>query len=246
VFDNTGNLTVPGNIIMPPGASLRGSGASPAPSITGFTSVSAEALSATGNITGGNLSVTGNVTSNIGFTGATITINNAPGGNEGAEIKWALPSPANTVLNTSLVQDVFQNGMRFFEAGGNTRGLYMDLGNAPNGSTTAVGYRDIPQVSFTGNATLAATDAGRHYYSTQSTSYTLTIANNASQGFQVGAAISIINQGTGNITVAQGSDVTLYLAGNATSGNRTISTFGMATLIKVATDTWFINGTGVS
>jgi hypothetical protein len=136
--------------------------------------------------------------------------------------------------------------MRFFEAGGNTRGLYMDLGNAPNGSATAVGYRDIPQVSFTANTTIATTDAGRHYYSTLSTGNVLTIANNASQGFQVGAAISIINQGTGNITVAQGSGVTLYLAGNATSGNRTVATFGMATLIKVATDTWFINGTGVS
>jgi hypothetical protein len=136
--------------------------------------------------------------------------------------------------------------MRFFEAGGNNRGLYMDLGSVPNGSTTAVGYRDIPQVAFTANTTIATTDAGRHYYSTLSTGNVLTIANNASQGFQVGAAISIINQGTGNITVAQGSGVTLYLAGNATSGNRTVATFGMATLIKVATDTWFINGTGVT
>ena len=74
----------------------------------------------------------------------------------------------------------------------------------------------------------------------------LTIANNASQSFQVGAAITIVNQGTGNITVAQGSGVTLYLAGNATSGNRTVATFGMATVMKVATNTWFINGTGVS
>jgi hypothetical protein len=74
----------------------------------------------------------------------------------------------------------------------------------------------------------------------------LTIANNASHGFQVGAAISIVNHGTGNITVAQGSGVTLYLAGNATAGNRTVATFGMATIMKVDTNTWFINGTGVS
>jgi hypothetical protein len=74
----------------------------------------------------------------------------------------------------------------------------------------------------------------------------LTIANNASQGFQVGAAITVVNQGTGNITVAQGSGVTLYLAGNASSGNRSVATFGMATLIKVATDTWFISGAGVA
>jgi hypothetical protein len=109
----------------------------------------------------------------------------------------------------------------------------------------AIGYRDIPQVSFIGNATIATADAGKHFYSTQSTDYILTIANNASQGFQTGAAITVINQGTGNITLAQGSGVTLYLTGNATSGNRTVTTFGMATLIKVATDTWFASGSGV-
>lgn len=110
----------------------------------------------------------------------------------------------------------------------------------------AIGYRDIPQVSFTGNATIATTDAGKHFYSTQSSNFTLTIANNASQGFQVGAAITVVNQGSGTITIAQGSGVTLYMAGNASSGNRSVTAFGMATFMKVATDTWFINGTGVS
>lgn len=179
IFDNTGVLTVPGNIVMPAFSSLVGDGASPAPSISGFSNGGFGGnVSVTGNITGGNLSVTGNIS-------------------------------------------------------GNTAGY-------------AIGYRDIPQVSFTGNATIATTDAGKHFYSTQSTNYTLTIANNASQGFQVGAAITIVNQGTGTITIAQGSGVTLYLAGNATSGNRSVATFGMATIMKVATDTWFINGTGVS
>ena len=137
--------------------------------VTGGNILTGGLISATGNISANNLSLAGNVTSDIGFTGATITINNAPGGVEGAEIRWALPSAANTVLNTSLIQDVFQNGMRFFESGGSSRGLYMDLGNAPNGSATAVGYRDIPQVAFTANATIATTDAGKHYYSTLST-----------------------------------------------------------------------------
>ena len=132
-------------------------------------------------------------------------------------------------------------------AGNITGGNIITAGNV-SGNTAgfAIGYRDIPQISFTGNATIATTDAGKHYYSTLSTGNVLTIANNASQGFQVGAAITIVNQGTGNITVAQDSGVTLYLAGNATSGNRSVATFGMATLIKVATDTWFINGTGVT
>ena len=133
-------------------------------------------------------------------------------------------------------------------AGNITAGNLSVTGNTATITTAnyAIGYRDIPPISFTGNLTIATTDAGKHYYSTLSTANVLTIANNTSQSFQVGAAITIVNQGTGNITVAQGSGVTLYLAGNATSGNRTVATFGMATIMKVATNTWFINGTGVS
>jgi len=36
------------------------------------------------------------------------------------------------------------------------------------------------------------------------------------------------------------------MAGNSTAANRVVSNYGMATLMKVATDTWFINGTGVA
>jgi hypothetical protein len=93
--------------------------------------------------------------------------------------------------------------------------------------------------------TLIATDAGKHYYATNTSPTTLTIPLNSSVPFATGTAVSVVNQGTGNITIAKGS-TTLYLAGNSTSANRTITSYGMATLIKVATDTWFINGTGVS
>ncbi len=133
-------------------------------------------------------------------------------------------------------------------ATGNVSGANLIAGGNVTGNVGgfSLGYRDIPQVSFSANATIATADAGKHFYSTSASNLILTIANNASQAFQTGSAVTIINQGTGNITVAQGSGVTLYLAGNASSGNRTISTFGMATCIKVATDTWFINGTGVA
>lgn len=110
----------------------------------------------------------------------------------------------------------------------------------------AIGYRDIPQISFTGNTTMALTDAGKHYYSTLATANTLTIPNNSSVAFATGSTINIVNQGTGNITVAQGVGVTMYLAGNSTAGNRTITSYGLATITKVATDTWFIVGAGVS
>ena len=108
----------------------------------------------------------------------------------------------------------------------------------------AIGYRDIPQVTA-GNVTLASSDAGKHYYATSTAPTTLTIPSNANVAFAIGTAISIVNKGTGNITLALEAEASMYLAGNATSSTRTITTYGMATIMKTATDEWFINGTGV-
>jgi galactitol-specific phosphotransferase system IIB component len=141
---------------------------------------------------------------------------------------------------------VNQTPTTVYIAGGATIGTY--IGNASGvtqlygnvqGSTNgfAIGYRDIPQLSFTGNTTISLADAGKHYYSTSSTNYTLTVANNATVSFSIGAAINIVNHGTGVIT---------YLAGNSTSTSRTLASYGMATIQKVATDTWFAVGVGLA
>ena len=107
----------------------------------------------------------------------------------------------------------------------------------------SISATQMPQVSA-GNVTLALTDAGKHYYDTSTAPLTVTIPTNANVAFGNGTVISFINASTGNLTVEKGS-TTLYLAGNATSASRTITSYGMATVIKVATDTWFINGNGV-
>jgi hypothetical protein len=108
----------------------------------------------------------------------------------------------------------------------------------------AIGYRDVPQITAA-NVTLIASDAGKHYYGANTNPTTITIPTNANVAFGNGTAISIVNQGTGNITVANAAGVLLYLAGNSTAGSRTLTSYGMATLIKVQVNTWFINGTGV-
>jgi hypothetical protein len=109
----------------------------------------------------------------------------------------------------------------------------------------AIGYLNIPQVSAS-NTTIGLTDAGKHYYSTTAGNITLTIPNNSTTSFATGTALSIVVQAAGNVLVNADAGVTLYLAGNSTAGNRVVSTYGMATLLKVASDTWFMNGTGVS
>jgi hypothetical protein len=132
-------------------------------------------------------------------------------------------------------------------ATGNITGGNISTAGNISGNTNgfAIGYLNIPQVAAA-NATLALTDAGKHYYSTSTGNFTLTIPNNATTSFATGTAISIVVQSTGNVLVNAASGVTLYMAGNATAGNRVASTYAMATLMKVASDTWFINGTGVS
>ena len=108
----------------------------------------------------------------------------------------------------------------------------------------AIGYRDVPQITVA-NLTLIASDAGKHYYGANTNPTTITIPTNANVAFGNGTAISIVNQGTGNITIANAAGVTLYLAGNSTASSRIITSYGMATLLKVQVNTWFINGTGI-
>jgi hypothetical protein len=116
--------------------------------------------------------------------------------------------------------------------------------NAGNVGGFAIGYRDVPQITAA-NVTLIASDAGKHYYGSNTNPVTLTIPLNSSVAFGNGTAISLVNQGTGNITITPTAGVLLYLAGNTVTGSKTLTTYGMATLLKVQVNTWFINGTGL-
>jgi len=209
--------------------------------------VTGTTVSVTGNVTGGNIltvgliSATGTITSNVNITGGNI-------------LTVGLISSAGTITSNGNIRGANLKTPGLISATGNATADYF-LGNGLQitGNTAtitsanySIGYLNIPQVVFTGNATIAATDAGKHYYSTLSTANVLIIANNTSVSWAVGTAISLVNRGTGNITVAQDSGVSLYLAGNATAGNRTVTTYGMATLMNVAANIWMINGTGVS
>ena len=190
---------------------------------------------------GNTISIAGNITA--GNISGTYLVSTNAAGNEGGEI--SLAKPPNGTLTGGITIDAYQNTVRFFEQGGTARGLSVDIANTPAGGGTAIGYRDIPQVAA-GNVTLSASDAGKHYYSTSAGNFTLTIPLNSSVPFNTGTAISIVVQSAGNVLVNAASGVTLYMAGNSTAANRVVSNYGMSTLLKVATDTWMINGTGVA
>lgn len=106
----------------------------------------------------------------------------------------------------------------------------------------------VPQNAQTTNYTLQLSDAGKHIYYTQSSNTILYIPTTSNVAFSNGTTIMIVSRtsSSANVTVSPNTGVSMYLAGNTTSASRNVTTYGMASLIQVAANTWFINGTGVS
>ena len=114
-------------------------------------------------------------------------------------------------------------------------------------STTSanVGYIGMPQNTTSTSYTLVAGDQGKHIYVTNA-GQTITVPANTTTTFPIGTTIAIIAGPTANpVTIAITSD-TMYLGGVGSTGTRTLAAYGMATLVKVDTTTWFINGSGLS
>ena len=99
--------------------------------------------------------------------------------------------------------------------------------------------RSIPQ-NVQGSAyTLVAADAGKHILA----SGNITINQNV---HATGDAITIINNTSGDITITQGSSLNLYNTADASTGNRTLASRGMATVLFTGTAYAYISGAGLS
>jgi hypothetical protein len=207
------------------------------------------AVSATGNITGGNLSITNtvqtaSVTASGNVLGGNISVSGAAA--VGSLTASGTVSAAGTVTGGNIAT------VGTVSAGGNLSALNITSSNststtslAVTGNTAtvtsasyAIGYRDIPQITSFG--ALLSTDGGKHYYG----SGTITLPNNVAVPLPVGTTILIVATGATTINTAAG--VTLRLAGSALTGARSLAANGMATVIKVETNVWYINGTGIS
>lgn len=113
-------------------------------------------------------------------------------------------------------------------------------------STAAAGegYMGMPQNSKSGAYTLTAADAGKHIYYTAN-GQTLTIPSNSSVPFPIGTTIVVVNGSGVSTTIAISSD-TLRLANSASTGNRTLASNGMATLLKINSTEWIASGNGLT
>ena len=64
--------------------------------------------------------------------------------------------------------------------------------------------------------------------------------------FSAGDAITIINDSGSDQTITQGTNVTMYNSGDASTGNRTLAGRGMATIYFIGSSVAYISGAGLS
>jgi hypothetical protein len=100
--------------------------------------------------------------------------------------------------------------------------------------------RTVPENTQTAAYVLVASDSGKYINIT-----TGGVTVNASI-FTTGQSITIYNNSASNQTITQGTSVTMYLVGTATTGNRTLAQRGVCTILCVASNTFVITGGGLT
>ena len=102
--------------------------------------------------------------------------------------------------------------------------------------------RQIVNNTKSSGYTLAKSDVGELINTTAD----VTVPANLTPAFDPGDAVTIYNNSGSNISIAQGSSVTMYQAGTSNTGNRTLAQRGVATVLCVGTNTFTIIGGGLS
>ena len=208
-------------------------------------SASAVLASATGVTVGGTGTTTIALGTNTTATN-TVTVGGAIDGN-------TLKVAGTTTGTINLTTDVTSGTVNIFTSATGT----ITIGTAGSGivgfaktattSSTAssLGYLGLPQSATNTSATLAIGDSGKHIY-VNTASQTMTIPANGTVAYPIGTTLTFIaGPSATTVSIAITTD-TMYLAGTGTTGTRTLAAHGMATAVKVAATTWYINGTGLT
>jgi hypothetical protein len=126
-----------------------------------------------------------------------------------------------------------------------TVGLAVNGANALTADTTGVSdavgnLRTIVQNSQTSAYVLVATDNGKFI------SITTGGVTVPASIFSAGQNIVIFNNSSSTQTITQGSSVTMTLAGSTTTGNRSLASYGVATVLCTGSNTFVITGQGLT
>jgi len=219
-------------------SSLVTSGALNSGSITsGFGTIDtgASTITTTGDITGGGIHVTGDTAASdngaLGYTAAEGLILTGEGSSSDVTLK---NDADGTVLSipTGTTTAAF--------AGNITVVGTVDGRDVAADGTAGDNLIDIPFNNQTGTTyTLVLADATKVVECNNGSAIALTVPPNSGVAFAVGAQIVIVQQGAGQITVTPGSGVTLR---SASSKLKLTGQYSAATIIKRATNEWYVIG----
>lgn len=90
--------------------------------------------------------------------------------------------------------------------------------------------------------TFVLSDAAAFVTASNVSAQTYTIPPNSSVAYAIGSTISIIQINSGQITIQGGSGVTIASNGATSTTPKLRTQYSAATLIKIATDTWYVIG----
>jgi len=248
LLDASGNTQIPGNLSVT--GNISSANIISASSVIGSVVTPGLTASMTANALYGVIASDDYYRIQVGGTGANagfISIDTADNGDEPIYVRQYTNSGGNPFGTKS-------RELILLDSGGNTTlpgnlsitGGYSNIGVPVIGGSAQIGYRIAPLNTKNASYTLTSVDTGTLiYYTGQPGGTILNVPNDTTQTIPPGTQLRIINgDSTQNLTVAPGLGVTMRYQGS--TGTRTLSTHADVTIIKVAANTWYIDGYGIT
>jgi hypothetical protein len=205
----------------------------------------------------GTINATGLYVNNVAVGGGSVTSVDASGGSTGLTFSGGPITSSGTLTMAgtlavayggtgSTTASAARTALGAAASGANTdiTALDQDITITATGTIAAntIGFRGLPQNAQTSGYTLVLADAGKHI---SITTGGVTVPANGSTAFPIGTGIVIYNDSGGSQNIGITTD-TMRLAGSSSTGTRALAGYGLASLVKVASTTWVISGTGVT
>jgi hypothetical protein len=151
-------------------------------------------------------------------------------------------APSSTVINNNtnnyIITGTGTNGTLNGEVNLTFDGTTLTV----SGDATITG-NTVTNIQFSNQVvnmyTLGAADASKLVEMDVSIGNTVTVPANSSVGFAIGTQIMVVQQGTGQTTIAAAGGVTLRSAGGLLN---LASQYSSCTIVKRATDEWYVFG----
>ena len=117
-----------------------------------------------------------------------------------------------------------------------------------NGVEYELGFVNLPQVSKSADYTFVIADRGKHFLhpSADTTARTWTIPANASVAYDIGTAITFVNQNGAGVFIIVRPPPTITLLPSTTLCRSYKDENGVATALKITSTEWIISGTGLT